>query len=426
MGRQVSTDAGLLRRLARTLPQAVQDVATRLVARGARAVLVGGAVRDAYLGRPVLDWDLATDALPEQVAGLFSHISRRGERHGTIMVLTDAGPVEVTTFRGEGVYVDGRRPTSVYFHGDLEADLARRDFTINAVAVELDLRRIADPFGGRQDLRRRLVRCVGDPRERFSEDGLRPLRAVRFASVLNFRVGRATAAALAQALPVLAQVAAERRRDEMLKMLSDARHLSFGLRLLLHSGMLEVVAPELVSAGVRAGPVLERLRPGQPLLRLAAWASVSGLDGATAASLCERWRLARVDARRIVSWVVALADLPAHMPPRAAALRAWLSTHGRDAGLAAATLAGASRSGYEMFATRVRRALARRPPLDVADLALRGDDLLALGLAGRDVGEMLRRLLCIVVADPSLNQADRLRELVHRLSTDAPFSPRSP
>lgn len=414
--RPVTTDLGLLRRIERLAPSTVRGVLTRLARNGARAVLVGGAVRDACLGRPVLDWDVATDALPQRVAGLFQRVSRKGERHGTIMVLTTGGPVEVTTFRGEGAYTDGRRPSSVQFHTDLEQDLARRDFTINAVAVELDSRRVVDPFGGRWDLERRVVRCVGDPRERFEEDGLRPLRAVRFSAVLDFGIARETAQALTGAVPTLERIAAERRRDEMLKIFSDAVAVMPAIRVLLRTGMLDVVAPELVSAGTRPARALDRFGTGNPWLRLAAWMVGAKLDRAAVTALCERWRLSRADGRRIQAWVAALADLPPK-PPTGPGLRAWLAAHGADESHAAARLAQVLRSGYAGFTARVGRELRRAPPITVADLALGGVDLTAMGLVGPAVGALLRQLLWAVIEDPSLNQRDRLMELAHRLST---------
>jgi tRNA nucleotidyltransferase (CCA-adding enzyme) len=155
------------------------EVVQRLTDQGSRTVLVGGAVRNAFLSRPIPDWDIATSLTPPRVAALFERVVRAGEKHGTIMVLTAIGAVEVTTFRGEGLYLDGRRPSHVTFHDDLRADLSRRDFTINAMAADLGAGQVIDPFGGRADLERRRVRCVGDPRDRFAEDGLRPLRAVR-------------------------------------------------------------------------------------------------------------------------------------------------------------------------------------------------------------------------------------------------------
>src|SRR6266545_63970 len=167
-----------------TFPEPVLDVLRRLAAAGHRSWLVGGAVRDLLLHRPrpATDFDVATPATPQQVTGLFPRVIPTGIEHGTVTVLARDEKVEVTTFRGEGAYLDGRRPESVTFHTDLEADLARRDFTINALAWDPLGGEFRDPHGGRADMARRIVRAVGVAAERFAEDGLRPMRAVRFAA----------------------------------------------------------------------------------------------------------------------------------------------------------------------------------------------------------------------------------------------------
>jgi tRNA nucleotidyltransferase (CCA-adding enzyme) len=174
---------------------------------------VGGGVRDMLLGRAPADFDLATDARPEKVLEIFgrSFAIPTGLQHGTVTVLTGSDPatrrsVEVTTFRGEGAYLDGRRPSSVTYVSTLDEDLSRRDFTMNAIALEPVTGAIADPFGGRADLARKLIRAVGDPLARFREDGLRPMRAVRQAAQLGFDIEPATQGAIGLALDVFAKV----------------------------------------------------------------------------------------------------------------------------------------------------------------------------------------------------------------------------
>src|SRR5438552_18665789 len=161
-----------------------------LRAAGKQAWLAGGAVRDLLRGKPADDFDVATDALPEQVVKLFPRVVPTGMQHGTVTVLTAEHKVEVTTFRGEGPYLDGRRPSSVTFLGDIDGDLARRDFTVNAIAWDPIDGVLRDPFSGLGDLRRHRLRAVGDPLARFQEDGLRPLRAVRFACTLRLALDR--------------------------------------------------------------------------------------------------------------------------------------------------------------------------------------------------------------------------------------------
>ena len=171
------------------LPAPLLEVLRRLGAAGHRSWIVGGAVRDLLLHRPreAADFDVATPATPQQVTALFRKVVPTGIEHGTVTVVAGGLAIEVTTFRGEGPYVDGRRPESVTFHTDLEADLERRDFTMNALAWDPIAGEFRDPHGGRADMARRIVRAVGNAAERFAEDGLRPMRAVRFAAQLGLR-----------------------------------------------------------------------------------------------------------------------------------------------------------------------------------------------------------------------------------------------
>ena len=174
------------------IPRVVRDFAAVFRAAGFQCHLVGGAVRDILLGRPHTDFDIATDALPEQVMPLFRRVIPTGIKHGTVTVHFKGTTFEVTTFRTEADYGDGRRPDAVTFAPSITDDLARRDFTINAIAYDLLADRVADPHEGRRDLRSRIIRAIGDPAERFREDGLRPLRACRFAAQLGFTVDEAT------------------------------------------------------------------------------------------------------------------------------------------------------------------------------------------------------------------------------------------
>src|SRR5262245_3096140 len=164
------------------IPREVLHVVERLSLRGFRAFLVGGCVRDLLLGKTPKDWDVATSAKPEQVQTSFSRVIPTGIQHGTVTVMSQGHPVEVTTFRIEGAYVDGRRPESVEFRTVVTEDLSRRDFTINAIAFDPTKSELVDPFLGQEDLTQGIIRCVGDPLARFSEDGLRPLRAIRFSA----------------------------------------------------------------------------------------------------------------------------------------------------------------------------------------------------------------------------------------------------
>jgi poly(A) polymerase len=225
--------------------QAAVDVVRRLRAAGHEAWLVGGCVRDLLLGFEPEDWDVATSARPEEAATLFERSRAVGRSFGVLQVLAGGRWLEVATFRTEGPYSDGRHPDSVRF-ADIGQDAARRDFTINALFMDPDSGRVLDLVGGRADLQRRLVRCVGRPDERFAEDGLRLLRAVRFACRLGFEVEADTRQALQRQAARLAAVSPERVRDEFLAILTGPAPRR-GLVLLQETGLLQRVLPEVAA-----------------------------------------------------------------------------------------------------------------------------------------------------------------------------------
>ena len=197
-----------------TPPKHVKHIMITLQARGHTVCLVGGCVRDMILGVQPQDWDICTSALPEQVMEIFPHSRPTGLKHGTVTVIENSKSVEVTTFRSESSYSDHRHPDSVSFVGDLTADLSRRDFTMNAIAIHTD-GLVSDPFGGMDDIKNKLIRCVGDPEKRFEEDALRMFRAIRFSARLGFAIEPETRAAISKKAPLAAALAAERVRDEI-------------------------------------------------------------------------------------------------------------------------------------------------------------------------------------------------------------------
>ena len=237
--------------LAAAVPSSVKRLCMRLAEAGFRGWLVGGAVRDILMAQRKggeegsrNDWDLATDARPEQVQGLFKRVIPTGIKHGTVTVLLGGQGYELTTLRGEGAYSDGRRPDSVHFVKDIEGDLARRDFTINAIAYDPIEDRLIDPFGGIADLDRRCLRAVGNAAERFAEDGLRVLRAARFVATLEVELEPATEAAIGPSLASYAKVSCERIRDEWCKALLAPRP-SEAFRVMQRHGLLAITAPKL-------------------------------------------------------------------------------------------------------------------------------------------------------------------------------------
>lgn len=208
---------------------------------GYEAYYVGGCVRDTLMGRPIHDWDITTSASPEQIMACFSHCVPTGIAHGTVTVLTEDGQAEVTTFRSDGQYLDGRHPVGVTFVSRLEEDLSRRDFTVNAMAMDAE-GNLKDPLGGREDLKNRVLACVGEPETRFREDALRMLRAVRFSAQLGFTIEAATWQAMVRCAPLCRKLSAERVREETEKILMSSAPEK--MSELLSLGLLEPYAPK--------------------------------------------------------------------------------------------------------------------------------------------------------------------------------------
>ena len=236
------------------VPQTVLELCRRLEQAGHRAWVVGGGLRDVLMQREPKDWDLATTATPAQTMKVFKRTVPTGVEHGTVTVLLGGSSFEVTTLRGEGAYTDARRPDSVTFIDDIERDLARRDFTVNALAYDPLHDRLVDPFGGLTDMEARVLRTVGRASERFGEDGLRVLRAARFVATLEFELEAETEAAIPTCLDAFARVSPERVRDEWMRTFGAPRP-SRGFQVMLRTGILGVTCPDLVE---QAGCVQNR------------------------------------------------------------------------------------------------------------------------------------------------------------------------
>jgi tRNA nucleotidyltransferase (CCA-adding enzyme) len=393
------------------IPGQVREIALRLRAAGHEAWYVGGAVRDVYIrtlvGREVRrgDFDIATSARPEQVQALFRRTVPVGIEHGTIAVLdSDSRPHEVTTFRRD-VKTDGRH-AEVAFGVSLEEDLARRDFTINAIAVHPETGEVRDPFGGCADLTGHLVRAVGDPATRFREDRLRVLRALRFASAFDFAIEPATWAAVLGAVNDLAHLSRERVRDEWLRTLAGPLPVR-GVALWRAAGALAAVWPELAALAPAAEAELEGMASPEPVLLTAALLVRAGASPAAAAAATLRLKFSNRDAGRVEGIVRAVS---AGLPPAAdaAAVRRWMARHRAVAADAAAAAPGTIDS-REPLQAAVLAVLAAKSPLAIGDLAVRGEDLAAAGIApGPRMGEVLRALLDAVLDDPARNTREDL------------------
>jgi tRNA nucleotidyltransferase (CCA-adding enzyme) len=388
------------------IPEAAVDVVRGLQGAGFKAFLVGGSVRDLLLGQTGKDWDVATSARPEEVQRLFKKVIPTGIQHGTVTVLSRGAHIEVTTFRSEGEYVDGRRPSAVTFETDIEADLSRRDFTVNALAFDPIGRVLLDPFGGQADLAARRIRCVGDARERFSEDGLRPMRAVRFAAVLGFEIDPETLAAIPPALPSFRKVSMERTREELSKLLLSPR-AALGLGLLQQTGMLAVFLPEATADFGRVQGVAPDIA-----LRLAATLYPVTGDRAREIALRLKYPTRVADA---VALLVAGASQIDPVPKwtdaqvRQFLARGVLRSWGQVLQLAEA-------DGREVAALRahIDRVLSENPPLEPKQLALKGLEIMeALGVGPSPiVGEASRYLFESVLETPAFNTPEGLRKLL--------------
>lgn len=359
-----------------------EKIVKGLCAAGFPAYYVGGCVRDRLLGRPVHDWDVTTAALPEEVMALFEHCVPTGIRHGTVTVFLDGAQAEVTTFRTEGVYLDGRHPSEVRFVRTLAEDLSRRDFTINAMAMDAD-GNVTDLFGGRDDLARRCIRCVGDPEKRFREDALRMLRAYRFSAQLGFALDAATAGAVERCAPLAAALSMERIRDEMEKTLLSPRPPV--LRTMADAGLLK-------AAGIDALPELDWLAelPTEPSVR---WAGLKVLFPELEPS---QLRL----PSRLCSLIGRAASAYCPQLDRITLKRA-VAENGKEAAEIAAALAGEGALLSEI--------LASGECVTLGQLAVSGSDL--SWLRGREVGQMLHALLAHVLCHPEENTREALLKL---------------
>jgi tRNA nucleotidyltransferase (CCA-adding enzyme) len=389
------------------VPANVREVCAKLVAAGHEAVTVGGAVRDALLGVDPGDWDVATSARPDDVLKLFRHTIPTGLQHGTVTIVTGRGVeshVEVTTYRGEGAYSDARRPDTVTFGVPLVEDLARRDLTVNAIAYDPLKDELIDPFHGREDLDARRLRAVGDAVARFTEDGLRVMRAVRFAARLEFELEAATEAAIPAALPSLAKVSKERVADELRKLLS-ARQPSRGLAIARRTGIVKTVLPELDGKIADEQAWLARVDTVRAEVRLAALL-VPLDDAGVAETVCRGLKLSNAEIEHASQLVGAWAATQRQglTKPDVRRLLADLDKGQRTA---AAELWSA---GAPELGKLAREILAAKDPLATGDLAVTGKDVMtALAMTpGPAVGRILALLLAYVLDDPACNTRELL------------------
>lgn len=439
------------------LPKNIRLFGEIFFQRGRECYLVGGAVRNMVAGWKPSDWDFATDAPPAEVISMFRRVIPTGIKHGTVTVLFKQEKYEVTTFRIDADYSDGRRPDAVTYTGDIYEDLSRRDFTINAMAINLNTGKLIDPHDGRADIKRKLIRAIGDPQIRFAEDGLRLLRACRFTAQLGFRLEEQTEKALSSCRFQLSNVSLERIRDEIVKML-DAEKPSIGFLVMEKSGILSDILPELsrcrgiTQKGFHSFDVLDHSLyacDGAPADRLLIRLAALFHDTGKAVTLStdedgfptfhrhefESEKIAREIMQRL-RFSNAQTDAVCHLVKHHmfhytddwsdAAVRRFISRVGSEHindlfalrladqyGMTARTMEA---SNLTSFAKRIQAVLDKDTALTLRDLAVNGKDLIKAGIpAGPLLGTILDQLLEAVLDDPEMNKKERLLAIAKSL-----------
>ena len=383
------------------LPRDVRFIMNRLAENGHRADIVGGSVRDAILGREIGDYDITTDATPERTAALFSDFRtvETGIKHGTLTVVIGKTPYEITTYRQDGEYLDNRHPSSVNFTRELSLDLSRRDFTVNAMCYN-ERDGLSDLFDGRGDLERRLIRTVGEPERRFSEDALRILRALRFASVLDFEIEENTARAVRECAHLLENVSRERIYTEWIKLLSGK-----GAHRILSefSDIADYISPGLSNMSLPSEERFAIASPRARMLSLYLWGKEDAASDFSASMLYLR---SDKHIRTLgVAVLTQIFDATLSTLPEAQRL---LYKIGEEAALLTAEL-GALIGKWDSGALRlVREALELGLPYRISDLEIGGRELIALGFSGERVGDMLDRLLLAVIDGEVENSKEAL------------------
>ncbi|MGM9521110.1 MAG: CCA tRNA nucleotidyltransferase [Oscillospiraceae bacterium] len=381
------------------LPDYVRAMLTILNGAGFSAFAVGGCVRDMLLGRTPHDWDIASSAGCGDIAEIFEKAVPTGEKYGTMTVFYGGGSAEITTYRRDGEYKNGRSPENVEFVGDIAADLSRRDFTINAMAMSSG-GEITDPFGGRDDLERRLIRCVGEPERRFSEDALRMLRALRFSAALGFEVEAGTLSAIKSCAGGVKRLSAERIRDELQKTLLSQRPQI--LYSMIEYGLLD----GFISKNVKNIDFSALCRlPCDGDMRIAALAAAlhHGGEGSDAGELISKLRFPAKLAREADA-AQALLDKLSGRPED---IRLLMAEHGTQPVITAA--AAGELLGLEIF-NKAQLLAEEHQFVTVRELAVNGDDLKTLGLRGREIGAALCTLSRAATLGQVENERDKLMD----------------
>jgi tRNA nucleotidyltransferase (CCA-adding enzyme) len=436
------------------LTKEVQYILETLMDNGYEAYIVGGCVRDSLLKRDIKDYDITTNALPEDIIKLFERTIPTGLKHGTVTVVINKNNYEVTTYRIDGTYSDNRHPDQVEFTSSLREDLSRRDFTINALVYN-NAQGIIDLFSGIEDLNQRIVRCVGDADRRFNEDSLRMLRAVRFSSQLGFNIEETTYSAIKKNNHLLKNVSKERIREELVKILMSSIP-SRGIRMLLDTGLLKHIIPELLecvgfdqrnphhdknvfdhimsvldnsssSLIVRLGALLHDI--GKPRTfsvdkrGVGHFYSHNTVGAEMAETILKRLRFDNNTIKKVV--ILIKEHMSAYTVMKNKTLKKFIARVGLDNIEELFQLQIADSKGHKASADYspilkrredVRRILEKGEAFTVSSLKISGDDLIKLGFKpGKEIGVTLNKLLDMVLTDPQLNNSATLINIAKNL-----------
>lgn len=379
------------------IPTQVAHIIKILNRDGYEAYAVGGCVRDTLLGRSPEDWDITTSAKPEQVKALFHRTIDTGIQHGTVTVMMGGVGYEVTTYRIDGEYEDGRHPKQVEFTSNLLEDLKRRDFTINAMAYSHETG-IVDAFGGMEDLKNRIIRCVGDPVERFTEDALRILRAIRFSAQLDFQVEQETWNAIGMIGPNLRKVSRERVQMELTKLLCSGHPER--ISQVYETGVSPYVSAEFAALPWKEAEIPVSLSP----IKYVRWAGFlrCGRDAQKAVQILKDLKLDNDTIGRVKTLV---AWSGKELEPEPAQVRRAMSRMEPEVWDALMDL-----NGYSLEIRKLTDQIRRSGDcLDLKHLAVKGQDLIAAGVKpGKMLGEILNRMLDEVLEHPEKNKKELL------------------
>ncbi len=417
------------------IPQSVSEILGALKEHGYEAYIVGGCVRDVLLGREPKDWDITTSAMPQEVKEIFHNTVDTGIQHGTVMVVKHGVGYEVTTYRVDGEYKDGRHPEHVTFTRSLAEDLKRRDFTINAFAWGED--GLIDMFDGERDLKDGIIRCVGDPDERFNEDALRIMRAVRFSAQLGFKIEPQTKAMISKYASRLADISMERIREEWEKTLLSPNptfvneYAELGLSQYIISCpesrcfdtsknriLTEINKRARLRSALSVGLIERHSEPGELRKRLMMAAFFDNLSyEETNAAL----RYLKYDNKTREAVVKIIKNKNTEIPTDKVGIKHLLNKIGLDAFIEEIEFRHVVNTGalveppygydLELTAWIAEDLLNKNEPWSISQLAINGSDLIAAGFpAGKKIGEILEKLLQKVMLSPTLNDKEILLE----------------